>query len=87
MWPYMFDQVLEEYDRRYGVDQAHLTRIAEVNLRNAKRNPNAQTRGWTVPELGPGGDPAANPPGRGPDQALRLQPGHRRRRGRRARLR
>jgi acetyl-CoA C-acetyltransferase len=61
MWPYMFDKVLEEYDRRYGVDQAHLTRIAEVNLGNARRNPNAQTRGWTVPELGPGGDPAANP--------------------------
>jgi acetyl-CoA C-acetyltransferase len=62
MWPYMFDKVLEEYDRRYGVDQAHLTRIAEVNLGNARRNPNAQTRGWTVPELGPDGDPAANPP-------------------------
>jgi acetyl-CoA C-acetyltransferase len=62
MWPYMFDKVLDEYDRRYGVDQAHLTRIAEVNLGNARRNPNAQTRGWTVPELGPGGDPAANPP-------------------------
>ena len=62
MWPYMFDKILDEYDRRYGVDQAHLTRIAEVNLGNARRNPNAQTRGWTVPELGPGGDPAANPP-------------------------
>jgi acetyl-CoA C-acetyltransferase len=62
MWPYMFDKVLDEYDRRYGVDQAHLTRIAEVNLQNARRNPNAQTRGWTVPDLGPGGDPAANPP-------------------------
>src|ERR1700691_3822019 len=35
MWPYMFDKVLDEYDRRYGVDQAHLTRIAEVNLGNA----------------------------------------------------
>ena len=62
MWPYMFDKILDEYDRRYGVDQAHLTRIAEVNLGNARRNPNAQTRGWTVPDLGPGGDPAANPP-------------------------
>ena len=62
MWPYMFDKILDEYDGRYGVDQAHLTRIAEVNLGNARRNPNAQTRGWTVPELGPGGDPAVNPP-------------------------
>ena len=61
MWPYMFDKVLDEYDRRYGVDQAHLTRIAEINLGNARRNPNAQTRGWAIPDLGPGGDPAANP--------------------------
>jgi acetyl-CoA C-acetyltransferase len=62
MWPYMFDKVLAEYDKRYGVDQAHLSRIAEINFANARRNPNAQTRGWTIPDLGPGGDPAANPP-------------------------
>ena len=24
MWPYMFDKVPDEYDRRYGVDEAHL---------------------------------------------------------------
>ena len=62
MWPYMFDKVLDEYDRRYGVDQAHLTRIAEINLNNARRNPNAQTRGWDIPDLGPSGDPEKNPP-------------------------
>jgi acetyl-CoA C-acetyltransferase len=62
MWPYMFNKVLEEYDRRYGIDQAHLTRIAEINFANARVNPNAQTRGWNVPDLGPGGDPTANPP-------------------------
>jgi acetyl-CoA C-acetyltransferase len=61
MWPYMFDKVLDEYDRRYGVDQAHLTRIAEINFSNARRNPNAQTRAWAIPDLGPSGDPAANP--------------------------
>ena len=52
MWPYMFDQLADEYDRRYGLDDAHLHAIAELNVRNAKANPNAQTRGWT---FGPGG--------------------------------
>lgn len=61
MWPYMFDRVIDEYDARYGIDQAHLSRIAEINFANARRNPNAQTRGWDVPDLGPAGDPAANP--------------------------
>ena len=49
MWPYMFDRVAAEYDRRYGIDEAHLRAIAQLNLANARRNPNAQTRGWTVP--------------------------------------
>ncbi|SKB05329.1 acetyl-CoA acetyltransferase [Aeromicrobium choanae] len=62
MWPHMFSKVADEYDRRYGIDQAHLTRIAEINFANAKLNPNAQTRGWDVPDLGPAGDPALNPP-------------------------
>jgi len=61
MWPYMFSRVADEYDRRYGIDQAHLSRIAEINFANAKLNPNAQTRGWDVPDLGPAGDPALNP--------------------------
>lgn len=58
MWPYMFNKVLDEYDRRYGIDIAHLTRIAEVNYANAKVNPNAQTRGWAIPDLD---DTEANP--------------------------
>jgi acetyl-CoA C-acetyltransferase len=49
MWPYMFDRLTEEYDRRYGVDETHLRAIAQLNLDNARRNPNAQTRSWTVP--------------------------------------
>jgi acetyl-CoA C-acetyltransferase len=51
MWPFMFDRVAEEYDRRYGIDAEHLRAIASVNFANARNNPNAQTRGWTVPEL------------------------------------
>lgn len=50
MWPHMFDRVAAEYDRRYGIDETHLRAIASLNFRNARANPNAQTRGWTVPD-------------------------------------
>jgi acetyl-CoA C-acetyltransferase len=50
MWPYMFDRVAAEYDRRYGIDEGHLRAIAQLNFANARRNPNAQTRGWSVPD-------------------------------------
>jgi acetyl-CoA C-acetyltransferase len=60
MWPYMFDRVAEEYDRRYGIDAAHLRAIAALNFANARRNPNAQTRNWTVPDPLTDDD-AANP--------------------------
>jgi acetyl-CoA C-acetyltransferase len=50
MWPYMFDRVADEYDRRYGLDEAHLRAIAKLNFANARTNPNAQTRNWTVPD-------------------------------------
>ena len=46
-WPWSFSQLADEYDRRYGLDDAHLHAIGELNLRNAKRNPLAQTRSWT----------------------------------------
>jgi len=50
MWPHMFDKVAAEYDRRYGIDEVHLRAIAQVNFANARNNPNAQTREWTVPD-------------------------------------
>jgi acetyl-CoA C-acetyltransferase len=46
VWPYTFAALADEYDRRYGVDDRHLRAIAELNFRNAKANPNAQTRSW-----------------------------------------
>jgi acetyl-CoA C-acetyltransferase len=60
MWPYMFDRVADEYDRRYGLDETHLRAIAQLNFANARGNPNAQTRDWTVPD--PLGADEANPP-------------------------
>ncbi|GLZ38697.1 acetyl-CoA acetyltransferase [Actinokineospora sp. NBRC 105648] len=61
LWPHMFGELAEEYDRRYGLDGAHLNAIAELNLRNARANPNAQTRAWTFPAAGFTDDDTANP--------------------------
>ncbi|MDT5354017.1 MAG: acetyl-CoA C-acetyltransferase [Mycobacterium sp.] len=60
LWPSMFAKVADEYDRRYGLDEIHLRAIAQLNFANARRNPNAQTREWTVPDP-IGDDDATNP--------------------------
>lgn len=60
-WPEMFSQLGEEYDRRYGLDHAHLEAIAKQNFTNARSNPLAQTRGWTFPEGSFSRDDALNP--------------------------
>lgn len=46
VWPAQFSDLIEEYDRRYGIDHKHLHAISENNFANAKRNSNSQTRGW-----------------------------------------
>ncbi len=46
MWPAAFGLLAGEHERRYGLDRAHLNRIAEINYGNARRNPLAQTRRW-----------------------------------------
>ena len=48
VWPHLFSEVAAEYGRRHGLEYRHLGRIGELNLANGRRNPNAQTRGWTV---------------------------------------
>jgi acetyl-CoA C-acetyltransferase len=61
MWPYMFSLLGEEYDARYGLRYEHLMRIAQINYTNARRNPNAQTRGWTFGPASFTADDEANP--------------------------
>ena len=61
MWPHLFSQVADEVDRRYGLKQAHLAKIAEKNFSNAKKNPNAQSRNWTLTEKNFSEDDEANP--------------------------
>lgn len=61
LWPAMFSRIAEEYDSRYGLKREHLKRISEINFGNARRNPLAQTRGWTLTDASFGEDSAANP--------------------------
>jgi acetyl-CoA C-acetyltransferase len=61
MWPSMFARVADEYDKRFGLDESHLRAIACLNFGNARSNPNAQTRGWNVPDLRAGRDDEVNP--------------------------
>ncbi|WP_404372472.1 acetyl-CoA acetyltransferase [Sphingomonas sp. MMS24-J45] len=61
VWPAAFSDLAEEYDRRYGLHYDHLMRIAEINFGNAKRNPNAQTRGYAFSPDSFTADDDANP--------------------------
>ena len=45
-FPKLFGRLGDVYEERYGLEAAHLTRLAELNYANAQRNPNAQTRAW-----------------------------------------
>ena len=45
-FPKLFGKLGDEYERRCGLKDEHLARIATVNYANAKLNPNAQTRNW-----------------------------------------
>ena len=50
IWPSAFSDLADEYERRYGLDDQHLHAFARMAFRNARTNPNAQTRQW---EFGP----------------------------------
>ncbi|MEC3957702.1 acetyl-CoA acetyltransferase [Nocardia sp. CDC153] len=62
VWPTQFAAIACEYDRRYGLDPAHLRAISELNITNARLNPYAQTRDWTYTDDSFTDDDAANPP-------------------------
>lgn len=61
VWASMFSKVADEYDRRYGLDDAHLRAIGKLNLENAKANPLAQTRAWAFAPESFAADDQANP--------------------------
>jgi len=61
VWPRAFSDLTEEYDRRYGIDEAHLRRISEINFANGKRNPLAQTRSYVFTKDSFSADDEANP--------------------------
>ncbi len=45
-FPKLFSRLGDEYEKRFGLKEEHLVRIAEINFSNARRNPLAQTRSW-----------------------------------------
>jgi acetyl-CoA C-acetyltransferase len=60
-WPQLFSDLGDEYDRRFGLDQAHLAALQRMCFDNARRNPNAQTRGWSFDERSFDADDEHNP--------------------------
>ena len=60
VWPHMFSRIADAYAEKWGLDRAHLVAIAKKNLGNARRNPLAQTRGWTWQDAMLGEDDPAN---------------------------
>lgn len=61
LWPHMFARIADEVDRRHGLDDRHLRRLAEKAFDNARRNPRAQTRGWSFTPTSFTADDVANP--------------------------
>ena len=61
VWPRAFSDLTDEYEARYGIDERYLRHISQVNFRNARTNPNAQTRGWGFTDANFTADDEANP--------------------------
>lgn len=60
-WVYLFSEIRDYYQDRFGVAPEHLAAIAKNNYANAKRNPAAQTRHWNLSEDDFGDDELQNP--------------------------
>lgn len=61
LWPQVFSDLADTYERRYGLDRAHLVALAQQAFTNAKRNPKAQTRKWEIDPANFSEDDDANP--------------------------
>ena len=61
VWPRMFSDLSEEYERRYGLNYDHLMGISKINFENGKRNPNSQARNWQFTDESFSQDDEANP--------------------------
>ena len=61
LWPHMFSRLGDAYAERWGLDRRHLVAISRKNLGNARRNPRAQTRGWTIGDATFAESDATNP--------------------------
>jgi acetyl-CoA C-acetyltransferase len=60
-WPALFAKIGDEYDKRYGLRREHLVWLAKNAFDNAKRNANAQTRGWKFDDRSFSEDDEVNP--------------------------
>ncbi len=61
IWPRAFSDMIELYQERFGLESSHLQAISRKNFDNAKRNPLAQTRDWTIDSQAYGADDERNP--------------------------
>lgn len=61
VWPAMFSNLAEEYDRRYGLNYDHLMSISKINFENGRRNPNSQARNWLFTDKSFSADNENNP--------------------------
>ena len=60
-WVYLFSQIKEKYQAIYGLQDEHLAILSKKNYNNAKLNPNAQSRNWTLREEEYTNDDTHNP--------------------------
>ncbi len=61
VWPAQFSDLADEYDRRYGLDEAHLRALSAQAFTQARDNPLAQTREWRFSDGSFTADDHANP--------------------------
>ena len=62
LWPAQFAQLADVYTEQYQLDRQWLVEWSRHAFANAKKNPLAQTRGWTIGPHQLSDDDEANPP-------------------------